>query len=165
MRKCFAVLLTLLVPALAGAAVLEIPVSTQSIGVLSFGAGTLETFTLDLGDLDASDLLEASLELVLTPAAPEGARFVEIQVAAWVSGAPQIPAGRSGYMAEIAADRGEDATVLLDITPILADALAAEQSTPTLVVGAIAESTLPGATVIPWDSGQGIYGIVRILSK
>ncbi|MBM4117297.1 hypothetical protein FJ251_06065 [bacterium] len=164
MRTLLAVLM-LLVPALAGAAAVEIPVSTQSIGVLGYGAGTLETFTLDLGDLAAEDLLEASLELLIQPDAPEGARFVEVQVAAWVNGAPQIPAGRSGYMAEIAADRGEDATVYLDITPILADALAAEESEPTLVVGAIAEDTLPGATVLPWDSQQGIWGVVRILRK
>jgi hypothetical protein len=165
MRKFFAVVMTLLIPALAGAAVLEIPLSTQSIGVLSYGGGTLETFTLDLGDLAAEDLLEASLELVLTPVAPEGGRFVEIQAAAWVSGAPAMPTGRTEYVAELAADRDEDATAYLDITPILADALAAAQSAPTLVVGAIAEDALPGATVIPWDSNQGIYGIVRILSK
>jgi len=114
---------------------------------------------------EASDLLEASLELVLTPDSPEGAPFVEVQAAAWVRGAPVIPTGKTGYVAEIAADRGEDATVYLDITPILADALAASESELTLVVGAIAEDTLPGATVIPWDSNQGIYGIVRILSK
>ena len=118
-----------------------------------------------IGQRSSEDLLEASLELLIQPEAPEGARFVEVQVAAWVSGAPQIPAGRSGYMAEIAADRGEDATVYLDITPILADALAAEVSAPTLVVGAIAEDTLPGATVIPWDSEQGIWGVVRILRR
>lgn len=164
MRTLLAVLM-LLIPALAGAAAVEIPVSTQFIGVLGYGAGTLEAFTLDLGDLAAEDLLEASLELLIQPDAPEGARFVEVQVAAWVSGTPQIPAGRSGYMAEITADRGEDATVYLDITPILADALAAEVSAPTLVVGAIAEDTLPGATVIPWDSEQGIWGVVRILRR
>ena len=118
-----------------------------------------------IGQRSSEDLLEASLELLIQPEAPEGARFVEVQVAAWVSGAPRIPAGRSGYMAEIAADRGEDARVYLDITPILADALAAEVSAPTLVVGAIAEDTLPGATVIPWDSEQGIWGVVRILRR
>ncbi len=53
----------------------------------------LDAFTLDLGDLAAGDLLEASLELLLTPDA------------------------------------------------------------------------LLGATVIPWDSNQVIYGIVRILRK
>ncbi len=125
MRRIFAVLVTLLVPALAGAAVLEIPVSTQSVGVLSYGEGTLETFTLNLGDLAAEDLLEASLELLLAPEAPQGARFVEVQTAAWVSGAPVMPAGQTEYVAELAADRDEDATVYLDITPILADALAA----------------------------------------
>lgn len=41
MRKCFAVQMTLLVPALAGAAVLEIPVSTQSVGVLGYGESTI----------------------------------------------------------------------------------------------------------------------------
>jgi hypothetical protein len=165
MRRIFAVLMTLLVPALAGAAVLEIPVSTQSIGVLSYGEGTLDAFTLNLGDLAAEDLLEASLELLLTPEAPQGARFVEVQAAAWVSGAPVMPGSRTEYVAELAADRDEDATVYLDITPILADALAALQSAPTLVVGAIAEDALPGATVIPWDEGQDIYAVVRILSK
>jgi hypothetical protein len=112
-----------------------------------------------------SDLPEASLELLLTPAAPEGARCVEIQAAAWVQGAPVIPTGKTGFVAEIAADRDEDAMVYLDITPILADALASAVSEPTLVVGAIAEDALPGATVIPWDSNQGIYGVVRILRK
>jgi len=29
----------------------------------------------------------------------------------------------------------------------------------------IAEDTLPGTTVLSWDSQQGIWGVVRILRK
>jgi hypothetical protein len=162
MRHIIFVLVAILVPALAAAAETQITVSTQSVGIVTHDGRSLEIFTMDLDDLTAGDLLEASLELKVRPEAPAGARFVEVQVAAWVTGEPIVPAGRSGYVAEITADRGEDTAVFLDITPILADALETMNGEPSLVVGAIDEETLPGATVIPWDQGQGVWGIVRI---
>jgi hypothetical protein len=158
-------LLCLLIPVLAGAAQIEIPISTQSIGIVNYGGRILESFNLDLGGLDAGDLLEATLELRVTPQAPEGERYVEVQAAVWTQGVPTTPAGRAGYVAELVADRDEDAVAYLDITPIIADALASAQSEPTIVVGAIGEDALPGATVIAWDNGQDIWGTVRILHR
>jgi len=166
MRTLTLIAVVLLLAGAAHAETLEYPITTSSLSSVTHDGRILDSFTVVLPvGLTDTDLLEASLKLLVSPDPPPGAKVVQVEAAAWVGGDPLVPNGREGYSSEIAIDRGEEATVFLDLTAGLTDRLAAGSMQIEIVVGQISSDALPGGDVIPADADQGLWGTLRLHVK
>jgi hypothetical protein len=150
--------------ATAMADVHSIPVPTSAVTNQVYSGVTLQRFTLSIPEgIDIETFLSGMLTVSASLDAPE-AGLAEVSVAQWTNDAPAVPSGKELPVSNLVFG-SEVASVTLDLTPILRDALADELTEVSLVVGTLPESELSSCTILPIDNENGLWGTIELSNR
>lgn len=159
MKRLLFALAALLVAAPATADVATIIMDANQVGAVSFGGRALALVDLVVPTgMDATNFLSATLEVGATSQGAEGG-LAELAIARWVDGGPVLPAGKESYVGALFATEPE-ANVSFDLTPIIEDLLAGQESSLSLAIGTFAESSLGAGSAMP--IGADAWAIVTL---
>ena len=164
MRIILAACFVLLAPLLVQAETTLIQVPTNAVSQIELSGEVIQAFDIVLpAELSLSAFLGASMAIgVATTELRNG--LAELSVAQWQTDAAIIPEGKTGYVSEVVMHT-DASEMLLDVSPIIKDALAAQQSSLTLVIGRLTGSELGGCTAAALNEVAGIWCTFVILAR
>lgn len=155
-------LMVLAAPGVVPAETMVLTVGSDALGTHAWDGRALQALAITLPDsLEGGALVAASLEVRVACSEVAANGYGELQLAAWSPMGPVVPNGRSEYLSELV-EGVQPQALVVDITPILKDALDAGASSVEIVAGDISPEALGNSALVALENEVGIWAHIHL---